>query len=163
MNYDDQDIERMLAELPRDIQPERDLRAGIWRDIDSRERRWSGMHMAAAAVFLMIISSAVTLLVVGRNKHDVDPIAATNSSTVLVSYRKEVGDLEEVLRRHRAALSPETVKILEENLRIIDKAIVEARTALEHDPNSDMLVDLLRSAYERKLELLRQAAKSSST
>jgi hypothetical protein len=29
------------------------------------------------------------------------------------------------------------------------------------DPNSELLVELLRSAYERKLELLRQAAKTS--
>ena len=67
-----------------------------------------------------------------------------------------------VLREQRAELSPETVQILEENLEIIDKAIQDARSALVNDPQSDMLGEMLRSAYQRKIDLLKQAARSSA-
>jgi hypothetical protein len=82
-------------------------------------------------------------------------------ATLERQYSDELRELEQVLRKSRGALAPETVRIMEDNLMIIDRAIREARAAMAADPNSELLVELLRSAYERKLELLRQAAKTS--
>jgi hypothetical protein len=140
-------------------------------DIGQTRRRalWSVRYrLAAAAVVLIVASSAVTLMIVqSQRSGSFEPggsdvrLVGLNSRALERQYSEEVHELELVLRKSRGALAPETVKILEDNLRIIDNAIREAKAALASDPQSDMLVDLLRSAYERKLELLRQAAKSS--
>jgi hypothetical protein len=53
--------------------------------------------------------------------------------------------------------------LLQQNLRVIDRAIRESQDALEQDPNSELIHDLLRSAYQRKLELLRRAAAPATT
>lgn len=163
-----------LAALPRDIKPARDLRSGIWRQVDAGESRgrtlWSLRYrLATAAVLLIVASSAVTLMIV-RARTGGDFTESQQQNVQLVGldsrslerrYSEELSELEMILKKSRGALAPETVRILEHNLKIIDDAIREAKTALAADPQSDMLVDLLRSAYERKLELLRQAAKSS--
>jgi hypothetical protein len=53
-------------------------------------------------------------------------------------------------------LSAATVQAVEESLRTIDRAIGEARAALEKDPASRDLMDLLDSVYRQKLDLLRR-------
>jgi hypothetical protein len=171
-----------LLTLPRAIEPERDLRPNIWQRIDDRSvvalpalrthTLWSQRYrLAAAAVLLVVASSFFTLVWVSRGKgFGSADRAVTNESARLVSrdpatlerqYSDELRELEQVLRKSRGALAPETVRIMEDNLMIIDRAIREARAAMAADPNSELLVELLRSAYERKLELLRQAAKTS--
>lgn len=163
-------LTQRVAALPRDIQPDRDLRSDIWRSVNQPSPLWGMRYrLAAAAVMLVALSSLLTLAVVNSvrstgfatdDRTDVR-LVSRDYTELQREYGDEVRELEMVLRKSRGALAPSTVRILEENLKIIDNAIREARTALAADPNSEMLIDLLRSAYERKLELLRQAAKSS--
>jgi hypothetical protein len=54
-------------------------------------------------------------------------------------------------------MAPETAETLERNLRIIDAAIAESRAALEKDPNSRELIDMLSATYDAKVKVLRQA------
>ena len=51
-----------------------------------------------------------------------------------------------------------TVRVLEENLAIIDRAIADARTALEQDPASRYLNGHLGRTLRRKVDLLQRAA-----
>jgi hypothetical protein len=165
-------LKAAIAELPRDIRPDRDLRAGIWNEIAKpRHTRalWSMRYpLAAAAMLLIAVTSVITRALVtspndqiGGEYNNTVGFASDDAGKLEREYSEEVQELEMILRKSRGALAPETVRIMEENLRIIDRAINEAQSALSSDPNSEMLVDLLRSAYERKLELLRQAARSS--
>jgi hypothetical protein len=166
-------LKATVGELPREIRPDRDLREGIWNEIAKpRHTRtlWSMRYpLAAAAILLVAVTSVVTRALVtdardnqiGADYNDTVHLASDDAGKLEREYSEEVQELEMVLRKSRGALAPETVRIMEENLTIIDRAINEAQTALASDPNSAMLVDLLRSAYERKLELLRQAARSS--
>ena len=64
-------------------------------------------------------------------------IAALNglSLQALVS----VEDLELLLAEARDDLDPETVRVIEENLRIIDDAIAASRQALERDPANEFV------------------------
>ena len=55
-------------------------------------------------------------------------------------------------------LAPETVRLIEENLGIIDEAIRQSLTALEATPLSVPLQQAVMTSYERKLDFLRQAA-----
>jgi hypothetical protein len=73
------------------------------------------------------------------------------------TYQRAVDDLVRVLESKRGEMAPETAATLERNLRIIDAAIAESRTALERDPNSRELTHLLTASYDAKVQLLRQA------
>jgi hypothetical protein len=159
-----------VAQLPMTIQPDRDLRRDIWARIDRRPSLWEfRFPLAAAAVVLIALSSAITYFTT-RNAAQ-EPVATVTPThdrnpVDLVSierqYSVEVDELQRALRENRASLSPETVRILEENISIIDNAIAEARRAIATDPASPMLGELLRSAYQRKVELLKQAARSTA-
>ena len=166
-------LKATVAGLPREIRPGRDLREDIWSEI-ARPRHtrtlWSmRFPLAAAAILLIAVTSVVTRALVtgtrdsqiGADYNNTIRFASDDPRKLQREYSDKVQELEMILRKSRGALAPETVRIMEENLRIIDRAINEAQAALASDPNSEMLVDLLRSAYERKLELLRQAARSS--
>jgi hypothetical protein len=72
-------------------------------------------------------------------------------------YQRAVDELAQVLETRRADLAPETVATLERNLAIIDAAIAESRAALEKDPNSRELTQMLSSTYDAKVQLLRNA------
>jgi hypothetical protein len=152
--------------LAPSIAPDRDLRPGIWAAADHKTLWHWRYPLSAAAILLIAITSTITVLVTRNEGGPVVHVTETTATVDLVSlenqYGREVEEMERTLREQRAALAPETVKILEENLAIIDKAIQEARTALMNDPQSNMLGELLRSAYQRKLDLLKQAARSSA-
>ena len=62
-----------------------------------------------------------------------------------------------VLERGREVLDPGTVRVLEENIRVMGGAIREAREALVQDPGSKVLRRLLSENLRTKLELLRHA------
>ncbi len=72
-------------------------------------------------------------------------------------YDRAVADLEQALREHRAELDSSTVRVVEQNLAIIDRAIEQARRALASDPASPYLNGHLVAQMRLKLELLRRA------
>ena len=157
-----------IAQLPSSIAPERDLRPDVWAQAD-RKTLWSWRYpLAAAAVLLIAISSAITIFVTRADdnapvlKAAQQPAQPIDLVSLERQYSTEVEELQHLLGQNREALAPETVRILEENLRIIDGAIAEARAAIDRDPQSRMLGELLRSAYQRKVDLLKQAARSSA-
>ncbi len=70
----------------------------------------------------------------------------------------QVEELEGVLDAGRDRLDPNTLRILEKNLAVIERAIAESRAALEVDPGNAYVQGHLRSAMERKRDYLKQAA-----
>jgi anti-sigma-K factor RskA len=72
-------------------------------------------------------------------------------------YETAIADLERVLASRQGRMLPETAQALERNLRIIDAAIAESRAALERDPNSRELIQMLSATYDAKVKVLRQA------
>jgi hypothetical protein len=70
----------------------------------------------------------------------------------------ELQVLEQTLAQARDKLDPNTVRILEKNLGVIDRAIDESRRALALDPANAFVRDHLERAYQDKVEYLRQAA-----
>jgi hypothetical protein len=71
----------------------------------------------------------------------------------------ELSELEDVLRAARARLDPNTVRVIERNLTVIEGAIADSRQALAVDPENEFLEHHLNRVYERKLEYLRDAAR----
>jgi len=165
-----------------DRPPEHDLWAGIAERIATpdtsdvvplapRRRRitFTVPQLAAAAVVLMAIStSAGVMLTRGVSR----PVAANSSVTgagghilagnpgdiAVASYDSAITGMQRLLDERRAHLDTATVRIVEQNLKIIDAAIAQARTALSRDPANRYLNGHLQRALDRKLDMLRQAA-----
>lgn len=104
----------------------------------------------------------------GRTVADPAPVSGTRGAAAPTAfaafgsaedeYETAIADLERVLDTRRGQMSPETAQTLERNLRIIDTAIAESRAALERDPNSRELIQMLSATYDAKVKVLRQAA-----
>jgi hypothetical protein len=167
--------------------PPRDLWSGIAGRLNiarSAPRRFSFTlpQLAAASVLLTMLSGGAVALVLSRlpaptgTAPGVSPgqVARPEASAQLLpqplapdvvpasdygeaQYDAAVGDLERALQSGRGRLDETTVSVVEENLAIIDRAIAEARNALNADPSNSYLSDHLRQARRRKLDLLRRA------
>jgi hypothetical protein len=129
------------------------------------DRRW----LAAAAVLLIAVSSAVTALLVRNDSlnppsADVAEIPAdTRPATVQRvndDYERLDRELASMLAATRDRLQPETVEKVDRNLAIIDAAIAEIRQALAEDPGNDALLQLLKTSYGQKSALVRQVSAS---
>jgi hypothetical protein len=77
-------------------------------------------------------------------------------------YDEAIADLERTLEAGRKALDPETIRVIEENLAAIDRAIDQSRRALSDDPANVYLNMHLASTRQRKLALLRRASALTS-
>ena len=169
--------------LPRGVKVGRDLLPDIHARLDAEQVKaldswrtrslWSlRVPLTAAAVLLVVASVVVTRFIDQRAPVASSFTAQPNGSSVLVSqhvndletrYEGAIAELQQMIDAQRAQLSPATIRVLEDNLRVIDRAIRESRAALQADPANEMVNEMLWSAYEKKLELLRRATSVVST
>ena len=157
--------------------PERDLWNGIAlrvgdantaRVASTASRRFSFTlpQLAAAGIALMLTSGGLVYFLRPQppaitadsgvqtpdNTDAVMPVALVDPQ-----FDGAVADLERTLAEGRDRLDRETVRVLEQNLETIDKAIDQCRQALAADPANSFLNTHLVSARQRKLALLRRA------
>ena len=178
-------LRQRLAALPRELAPPADALHHIHQAIvatdapapmiaPARTVRWRPATLAAAALLLIALSSALTAVLVlrygpARGVVQDDGAAASPSAELVAlnamegSYNKSITELERALREYEHALAPETVRLIRTNLAIVDRALSEARAALHADPANEALVELLRASYERKLDVLRSASSYAAT
>lgn len=133
-----------------------------------REKRWSFSlpQLAAAAVLLMTLSGGSVWLLQSPSSTPAGvavtlpagPTAIQARATATQSYAAAVADLERVLADGRGQLDTVTVRVIQQNLRAIDRAIAQAQQALNADPANMYLNTHLAETMRRKLDLLRQAA-----
>jgi anti-sigma factor RsiW len=173
------------AELPKSIEPPTEawshVRAAIERDkaaVNAHDPSfargfWQRSYtLAAAAILLVVLSSAGTALYMSSRDAGVSPSrsaantansGATASSLTAFTieennYLRNVAVLQDLLDQQEALLAPETVAQLKASLRTIDEAILEARTALARDPANKLLIEMLTSTYRQKMDLMRRTA-----
>jgi len=156
-------------------------RADVWPRIESVIRERTGSHriVRRGRVFRLPYAAAVGFLLaavaggswwLGRSTAPeiaaAPAIAAFEPGTERVSetailaaerYGAAIAQLEQVLLRE-SELDSVTVRVLQEKLMVIDRAITEAREALARDPNSAYLADHYTGMMKTKLTLLRNAA-----
>jgi len=80
------------------------------------------------------------------------------ATAATATYDREIARLRAVLNQRRGQLDPQTVGVIELNLRVIDDAIAQCKAALRKDPASQFLMQSLNDELENKIELLRRAA-----
>ena len=90
------------------------------------------------------------------------PMAVGPAAVAVASYREAARDLERALETGRTTLRPETMRVIEANLRAMDVAIAQADSALHQDPGSEYLNQYLVATMQRKLKLLRHAVAITS-
>ena len=165
------------ASLP-DTAPEANLWSGIADRINAsavipfraRARRhitFTIPQFVAASLALMVLSGGmVWLSKVGGSRTELPPVAASVEVDTPAArpanfadfyYDEAIADLERTLETGRQQLDPQTVRVLEENLAAIDRAIEQSRSALSKDPANAFLNAHLAAARNRKLALLRNA------
>jgi len=86
------------------------------------------------------------------------PNDAASYAAYEAHYDQAIAELERTLQEHRAELDTSTVRVVEQDLVIIDHAIAQARHALEADPASPYLHQHLALQMKLKLDLLRRTA-----
>ena len=149
-----------------------DLEEHRSRKLDQLRRRrvaFSLPQLAAASIVLMVLSAGTAWLVsrgaepragdVAAGAPDGTAVFATAPAAYPSSYDAAIAELEQVLIENRERLDTTTVRILEENLLIIDQAIAQAQRALALDPGSVYLNEHLAATMQQKLAFLRQAAR----
>jgi hypothetical protein len=72
-------------------------------------------------------------------------------------YLQASDELRNALNEKKADLSPEMLAVIEENLSIIEDAVVDINRAIENNPNNEGLEQKLHAAYRTEVTLLRQA------
>jgi anti-sigma-K factor RskA len=150
--------------LPRRIEPPRELWTGIAARITEqrqpaggtawwRERAfWAGVS-AAAATFVLAVG-VYRLAGPGQPSRPVQ-----GWGVVEAGYERATAELARALAFERRQLRPETVALVERNVRLIDAALREARAALAADPGNADLQQLVATAARQKVELLQWAAR----
>jgi anti-sigma-K factor RskA len=171
------------AELPKSIDPPAEAWSNIRAAIERDKEAIAGEHdgawlrfwrrpyaLAAAAVLLVVLSSAGTAVYMNARSVGSQSPTATNSAaggtpsslaafTVEENtYLRNVAVLQDLLDQQESLLAPETVAQLKASLRTIDEAILEARTALARDPANKMLIEMLTGTYRQKMDLMRRTA-----
>jgi len=168
--------------------PDRDPTADLWSGIAARlpdapgvtslplrrrQRKWTAFavpQLAAAGLALVLVSSGVLWVALRDGGEAGAPPVTVPVMTVspaatdpAEAYGAAIADLETVLAQHRERLDTATVRVLEESLAIIDRAIGEAQAALAEDPANRYLNGHLTTTMQRKLTLLQQAASLATT
>lgn len=124
-------------------------------------------ELMAAGVALVLFSAGGAWLLMTPRSRGPAQAALAPTTAVFVSqagavsdrrYAVQVADLERALEQGRGRLDTTTVRVIEKNLGIIDRAIRDAQSALAADPANVYLNMHLAQEMRRKLELLRQAA-----
>ncbi len=184
------ELEALLAaaaDLPREIRPPRELWAGIDARLGDepspmvvplaarRGPRRAGLPawaMVAAALALVVVTAAVTTILtrnydeavalkLRRAGESAPPTAARDEDVPGADEARFLAASQELLAGLEAQdLSPETMEIVRRNLEVIDAAIAELQVALDRDPGNGELTRMLLATYQRKIDLLEQAARS---
>jgi putative zinc finger protein len=129
-------------------------------------------ELIAASILLVVISGWAALRLTSSTSAPAtahveipnQPVVSGRQPDVVTAsfedkeYDAAVVDLERALQSGRGQLDPATVKIVEDNLAIIDQAVDDARRALAADPANADLSGYLVETRRRKLDVLRSAA-----
>ncbi len=179
-----QDLEGVVGRAFRlvDREPRADLWPGVQgairesRVVDLASRRkparrfsFSVSQLVAAAAALVLVSGGTAYLVAASRQQDtglatIPQVLQSNPEVKPVVFDRRgradsaITELQRILDQESGRLDSTTVRVLTENLALIDRAIGQARKALESDPQNPYLNDHLARTMRKKIEVLRRAA-----
>jgi hypothetical protein len=169
------------AKALEDREPAKDLWAGIRAGLtpargavpgrpairpSGRRFSFSVPQLLAASIALVLMSGGGMWLA-SRSDQTPTPIAqredvtprpnVENAARWRVQSDMAIVELQDALALNESKLDTATVRIVRENLAVIDRAISQAQHALKRDPGNTYLNLHLAKAMRQKIELLRRA------
>ena len=171
-------LENLTRDLPREIQPPRDL----WPDIADqisresliprRPRGW--LPLALAASLLVAVTSTTTVWMMTPASgpawetasliwQDPGVVATRYAGAVEAEFAPARVALHAQLPGRLDRLSQEARNSVLNNLHEIDTATREIRGAINRDPNAIYLVEMLVALYAREIDILRQLNQTTTT
>jgi hypothetical protein len=174
-------VDEALACLPRELSPTRDLWPAIAHAIGpgaARERprpdlpRWPRWPVAlAASVALVSLVAALswsvlrppatTTLAQGGAAAPAQQTMVSFESPRNAAFLSARAALESTYAQRLALLAPATRARVQADLGIIRKANADIRDALNRDPASPLLQQLLRSTWQQEIELYTDVAQAT--
>jgi len=129
-----------------------------------RDRRFGWQGLVAAGLAMATIAGG-SVWYLSRPTPLPDPIDPRANPPVMVEastgdFDAAVRELEELLAQDRGRLDTATVRVVEESLRTIDRAIAEARAAVQRDSSQAYLNGRIAAHMRQKLAILRMATRA---
>ena len=169
--------------LPRSVAPPRDLWPGIESRVApsgwSRLLAWDNPTLLAAAA---VVVGLLAVVLVNRSPGTVRTVeipVANPATLAQVSagtavddpvlaqaerdYETAANTLLAALQQRRRALTPQTIAGVQQNLQVIDRALVEVRQALARDPRNPELNRMLVATHRKKVDVLQRVVRLSTT
>jgi len=165
------DLRRVVARAKslEDRAPKADLwsgvaeRIGAGRVVAIRSRRFSFSvpQLIAASIALVLLSGGGAWLALKPRPTQGSAFGPRTGPRVTLAVSTgrtdaAIADLQDVFERNKSRLDTSTVRVVRQAFATIDRAIAEARTALQADPSNAYLNLHLADTMRRKLELLRR-------
>ncbi|HWC72552.1 MAG TPA: anti-sigma factor [Gemmatimonadales bacterium] len=170
------------AQALQDTPPGKDLwpaiRAGITEErgvrltpgrrpaVPARRFSFSVPQLLAASIALVLLSGGGAWMALQSRQTNLATSAPSSASTARPRITEAatwtgrtdaaIADLQTALAQNESRLDTATVRIVRQNLAIIDRAIADARVALQKDPGNAYLNLHLADTMRRKVELLRR-------
>ena len=159
-NIESLEMQRILKKVSK-LEPVHSPERDLWPEIQSSliakpKSKFNWLHYAlAASVILSFLSVSLNGYLLTQTK-TVITASNTNVSDIERPYILARTALLEEIVTNENQLSDEMRKVLDVNLKIIDKALNEIRAELEMNPNDAYLIDALIRTREKEIELFRQ-------
>jgi anti-sigma factor RsiW len=170
------------AALPREVSPPRDLWPGIAERIAAARPRpvapvvrrtwsWSPALLAAAAAVLVALGASLLRVWPPATRAPesgtgvAQEAAWTTDASLLAAereYEQATAQLMAALEARKASLPPATVSAVESDLRTIDAALHQVRSALRQDPGNAQLSRMLASTHQKKVDVLQRIVRLST-
>lgn len=180
------DLSRIVAAAPRyrGAAPSEEVWSGVAAAIGHRPvtplaryrrvaRGYPLRQLIAAGLVMALAGAGVTWAVLGGRAAVPAPVVALTpeeptevlsvSNADAASYDRAVSDLEETLAANRTRLDTATVRVLEASLSAIDRAIAEARAAIQRDSTNAYLNGQIAANLRKKVNLLRLATRAMAS
>jgi hypothetical protein len=170
-NRQQESLDQLLAALPKDVLPSRNLWPGIAQRVMHTRRRTPPLAMAAAFTMAAVCAASLFTWAVLKG-HSVPPLIQTvGTAPSFVEpadprYVLARDSLEKTFRERLKLLEPRTRAQIEASLAVIRQAHEEIRKALASDPASPVLEQLWESTWHDEYDLydhVVQATQSTMT
>jgi hypothetical protein len=151
-------LDRLIANLPKDIAPPGNLWPGVAARLTAKPRRAAPMALAAAVAMAAAgLASFFTWAVI--QSRSVPPVINVIAAAPSFEeprdpkYVRARDSLEKTFRERLALLEPTTRNKIEASLTVIQKAHEDIRNALAADPQSTVLQQLWESTWHDEFDL----------
>jgi len=160
-------LDRLLAALPREIDPPLDLWPGIAARIDADQRTLPRLAQALAASVVIALGSALGGAWLGYGAGQRGEAASADTLAgvqgVEHSYAAARASYMSALTLSGTYLDEATRTTLRQNLAVIDAAAMALNAALREDPDNPIYMDALLMTREREMEMLADITRYSTT